>query len=243
MNQPVIYAHRGASAYAPENTMAAFVKAVELGSGGIELDVHMTKDGHIVVVHDEAIDRTSDGSGKIKDLNFSELLRFDFGRWFSDEFVGERVPSLEQVLELLSGWNGFLNIEIKSNDNDIESSVISLINMYRMRDKVIVSSFNHYVIVNIKKLDEGIKTGALIMEMLYKPWEYAKRIGANAIHPYYRAINKEYIEECLENDLEVNVFTVDRPEDVKLFAKTNVSGIITNVPDVALKSLSEENTR
>ena len=235
MDRPMIFAHRGASAYAPENTMSAFKKAVELGSGGIELDVHMTKDGHIVVIHDEAIDRTSDGSGKIKDLTLSELLEFDFGGWFSDELTGEKIPTFERVLDLLSDWKGMLNIEIKASDIGIESSVIELIHKYGMGKRVIVSSFNHYILVNIKKLDDSIRTGALIMEMLYKPWEYAKNIGANAIHPFYRAINHDIIKECIANGIDVNVFTVDRPADIKMLAGAKVSGIITNVPDVAME--------
>ena len=240
MKQPVIYAHRGASTQSPENTMAAFRKAIELGSGGIELDVHMTKDGEIVVIHDEVIDRTSNGTGKVKDLTFSELLRYDFGYWFSQEFSEEKIPTLEQVMTLLSDWDGVLNIEIKANDTGIESSVIALIDKYRMRKRVIISAFNHYILVNVKRIDDAIETGALIMETLYRPWEYAKRIGAGTIHPFYRAINQEIIGECLANGIDVNVFTVDRSEDIKMLAGAKVSGIITNVPDVALKSLSEE---
>ena len=240
MKQPVIYAHRGASTQSPENTMAAFRKAIELGSGGLELDVHMTKDGEIVVIHDEVIDRTSNGTGKVKDLTFSELLRYDFGYWFSQEFSEEKIPTLEQVMTLLSDWDGVLNIEIKANDTGIESSVIALIDKYRMRKRVIISAFNHYILVNVKRIDDAIETGALIMETLYRPWEYAKRIGAGTIHPFYRAINQEIIGECLANGIDVNVFTVDRSEDIKMLAGAKVSGIITNVPDVALKSLSEE---
>jgi glycerophosphoryl diester phosphodiesterase len=217
--------------------MAAFVKAIELGAGGIELDVQMTKDGHIVVIHDETIDRTSNASGKITNLTISELLSLDFGGWFSDEFIGEKIPTLEMVLDLLSGWEGILNIEIKSGDIGIESSVIELINKYNMRDRVIVSSFDHYTLVNVKKLDGDIKTGALFMETLYKPWEYAKWIGASAIHPDFSAITPEIIRECLVNGIEVNVFTVDNAEDIRMLSKANVSGIITNTPDTALKSL------
>lgn len=236
MKIPVIYAHRGASAQAPENTMAAFVLAIKQGAGGIELDVHMTKDGHIVVIHDEAIDRTSDGSGKVKDMTLSELLNFDFGCWFSQDFSGEKIPTLEQVMVRLSGWKGFLNIEIKAGDKGIESSVIALIDKYRMRERVIISSFNHYTLVNVKKLDDSIKTGALFMETLYAPWEYAKKIGACAIHPFYRAINKEIISECRLNGVDVNVFTVDRVQDIKELVEANVSGIITNVPDIAIEA-------
>jgi len=240
MEKPIIYAHRGASSQAPENTMAAFVRALELGAGGIELDIHMTKDGHLVVIHDEAIDRTSNGIGKVKDLSLSELLEYDFGSWFSEDFAAERIVTLEQVIALLSDWEGVLNIEIKSGGEDIESSVLELLDKYQAIEKVIISSFNHYTLVNIKKLNNRIKTGVLFMETLYAPWEYAKRLGACAIHPYYRAINPEIIGECLKNGIDVNVFTVDRVEDIKNFAKASVSGIITNVPDVALDACAPQ---
>lgn len=241
LKTPIIYAHRGASSQAPENTMAAFKKAVESGAGGIELDVHMTIDGELVVIHDESIERTSDGSGKVKECTLAELSKFDFGSWFSEEFIGEKIPTLEQVMTLLSSWRGMLNIEIKENNIGIESKVLALVDEYKIKDRVIVSSFDHYTLVNIKKLDDSIRTGALFMEKIYAPWEYAKMIGASAIHPFYRAINGEIIGNCLANGIDVNVFTVDRVKDIKEFAKLNVSGIITNVPDVAIKSLNNGN--
>jgi glycerophosphoryl diester phosphodiesterase len=240
MKKPVIFAHRGASAYAPENTMAAFKKAIELGSGGIELDVHRTKDGQIVVIHDEAIDRTSDGRGKVKEMTLPELLRFDFGSWFSDDYVGERIPTLEQVMEYLHDFDGILNIEIKEAATGIESAVVALINKYGMRDKVIISSFDHYILFGFKEFDDGIKTGALFMENLYEPWNYVKRFGASAIHPFYRSVNPEIIKQCRTNGIDVNVFTVDRADDIKMFAEVGASGIITNVPDVAIKILERD---
>jgi len=104
-----------------------------------------------------------------------------------------------------------------------------------MGKRVIVSSFNHYILVNIRRIDDSIKTGALFMETLYRPWEYARSIGANAIHPFYRAIDTEIIKECIANDIDVNAFTVDRSEDIKMLAEAKISGIITNMPDAAMK--------
>src|SRR5690554_2404438 len=114
MKKPVIYAHRGASAYAPENTGAAFRKALDMKADGIELDVHLSKDGHVVVIHDEKVDRTSNGKGLIRDLKLDELKSLDFGAWFSSEFAGEPIMTLDEVLSLLDGWDGILNIELKS---------------------------------------------------------------------------------------------------------------------------------
>lgn len=237
MKKPNIIAHRGASAYAPENTLAAFRKAIELGSGGIELDVHLSKDSKVVVIHDERVERTSTGSGFVKDLTHNEMSCFDFGNWFSDEFTGERIPLLEEFLKLVKGFDGLLNIEIK-NDRvqypGIEEKVLELVHKYEASDKVIISSFNHYSLVKIRNLDNKVKTGVLYMELLYRPWEYAKTIGANAIHPYFYAINEDIVRGCIENGVEVNVFTVDDIEKMKFLAAIGVTGIITNVPDLTI---------
>jgi glycerophosphoryl diester phosphodiesterase len=110
----LIMAHRGASGYAPENTMAAFEKALEMGTEGIELDVHMTADGEIVVIHDHTVDRTSDGKGMVGALTLEEIREFDFGSWFDPKFKGQSIPTLRDVFELLEDWEGLLNIEVKS---------------------------------------------------------------------------------------------------------------------------------
>jgi hypothetical protein len=115
MPKPLIIAHRGASAYAPENTLAAFKKAIDLGADGIELDVHLSKDGEVVVIHDRTIDRTSNGKGQVAEMSLKELKALDFGSWFSDEYQKESIPLLREVLELLKDWNGLLNIELKQN--------------------------------------------------------------------------------------------------------------------------------
>lgn len=239
---PVIIAHRGASRQAPENTMAAFKRALELGAGGIELDVHLSADGHLMVTHDEQLDRTSNGKGMVRDKTFAELRSLDFGSWFSPEFKDEKIPELEEVLQLIAGWDGLLNIEIKNGPifyPGIEKAVANAIGKYRLTHRTIISSFNHYSLVEIRKINPEIKTAPLYMAGLCEPWEYARRMGSCAIHPLFYNIVPEVMKGCKLNSIMVNPFTVDQPEHIKAMAAAGVDGIITNVPDIALNIVRE----
>lgn len=242
IKKPVIIAHRGASRHAPENTMAAFRKALELGAGGIETDVHLSADGHLMVTHDEKVDRTSNGKGLIRDKSFGELKSLDFGSWFSPEFKDERIPELDELLQMLGGWDGLLNVEIKNGPvfyPGIEQAVASAIRKHKFINRTIISSFNHYSLVEIRKIDPEIKTAPLYMAGLYEPWKYARSIGATAIHPLFYNIVPEVIKGCKLNGIMVNPFTVDQPEQIKAMVEAGVDGIITNVPDVAIKIANE----
>ncbi len=242
MKQPLIIAHRGASAYAPENTMSSFRKALFMGSDGIELDVQLTIDGHPVVIHDEKIDRTSNGSGFVKNLTFEELGRYDFGGWYSSEFTGEKISALSEVLELLSDKEMLLNIELKNNVvkyEGMEKTVINLIRKYGFEKKVILSSFNHYSMFEIKEIAPDLKVGLLYSHGIVFPWDYAARLNADAIHPLYYNINSELTELCKKNNIRINTYTVDDAELIMKFANLGVDGIITNVPDIALEVLKD----
>lgn len=242
MERPIIFAHRGASAYAPENTRAAFQKALDLQAGGIELDVHLTLDDWLVVTHDEKIDRTSNGSGWIKDMTLDELKKMDFGSWFSSDFAGEKIMTLEEVLIFLQGWEGILNIELKSGPifyEGIEAKVIQLLHQYNMVEHSIISSFNHYSLHTVKELDSKIKIGLLYTAGLFEPWEYAKTLGAEAIHPHYYSIQPPIVKGCKEHGIMMNPYTVDKPEYIRLLTLAGVDGIITNVPDVAMKVVND----
>ncbi|HEX2946162.1 MAG TPA: glycerophosphodiester phosphodiesterase [Clostridia bacterium] len=240
--KPIIIAHRGASKLAPENTMASFKKALQLGTGGIELDVHLSSDGHLMVTHDEQLERTSNGHGLLKTKTFAELRELDFGSWFSPEFRDEKIPELKEVLELISGWDGLLNIEIKNGPvfyPGIEQAISDILKNYDRVKYTIISSFNHYSLVEIKRINPAIRTAPLYMAGLYEPWEYAKRLGACAIHPLFYNIVPEVMKGCKLNGIMVNPYTVDQPDYIKAMAAAGVDGIITNVPDVALKIIRE----
>ncbi len=241
MNKPIIYAHRGASAYAPENTGAAFRKALEMKAGGIEIDVHLSKDGRVVVCHDEKVDRVSNGSGNIRDLTLQELKALDFGSWFSDEFKDERIVTLEELMEMLKDWDGILNVELKQGPmqyEGLEAKVVDILYRFNAIENTIISSFNHYSLRTVKGIDPSLKIGLLYASGLVEPWKYAKYVGAEAIHPVFYSLVPSIIYECKKNGIIVNAWTADKPEHIKALALGGVDGIITNVPDVAIKVTS-----
>ena len=229
------YAHRGASGYYPENTMLAFEKAVELGCTGIETDVHMTKDGHLVLIHDEKIDRTTNGTGYIKDYNLNELQRFDAGAWMDKAFAGITIPTAEDLLKLAVSKNIIINFELKTDRiwyEGIEEKLIELIHKYNFSDKVIISSFNHYSIYKCKQIDKNIKVGLLYVEGLFEPHLYAEIVGAEALHPPFHAVdNKELIDRIKASGKMINAFTINDESDMKRFLDYKIDGIITNYPD------------
>jgi glycerophosphoryl diester phosphodiesterase len=230
----VIYAHRGASGSAPENTMGAFRKALWLGSHGIECDVQMTKDGKLVICHDELLDRTTNGKGFIKDKTFKQIMALDAGRWFGAEYAGERVPLLEELLEFIKQSGMYLNIELKTGIvqyDGIEEKVVDMVKSYGLLGKTIFSSFNHYSVYEIKHKFPKAFTGALYMEGLYKPWEYLKSIKCDCAHIFYMVAQPMITEGLLQNGYTVNAFTVDDLNTAEMLVKSGVEGIITNYPE------------
>jgi glycerophosphoryl diester phosphodiesterase len=235
--ETMIQAHRGASAYCPENTLEAFSRAIEQGADCVELDVHLTKDGEIVVAHDERLERVSNGTGHINDRTLEELKSLDFGKLFPGQVC--RIPTLAEVLQLVKPSALAMNIELKTTDRlypGLCEKLSSLIEEYAMTGRVIYSSFNHYSLREIKQIEPKAKIGLLYQLGLVDPWVYANYAGADAIHPHYHIIAAlpETVKRCHENGVKVNVWTVDDGEAMKLMLKSGVDGIITNKPDVAV---------
>lgn len=243
MKKPIVIAHRGASKAAPENTMSAFKKAVEMNAGGIELDVHLTRDGYLVVTHDDHLGRTCNGQGLVKEFDLDYLMSLDFGVWFSTDFKGEKIPLLSEVFELLSGKNMLLNIEIKATpgkyNEGIEHAVAEMIKAYDFTRNTIVSSFNHYSLIRMKKELPGVITAPLYAGLFAGMDEYARKIGAGAIHPNSNGVIADVADSCKKSGILVNVWTVDNEDDMRRFASLGVDGLITNVPDVALDTFSK----
>lgn len=231
-----IIAHRGASGYAPENTMEAFKLAIKQKADMIETDVHLSKDGTLIIMHDETIDRTTNGIGYIKDMTFKELNQFNANNHM-EQFEFCSIPKLDELLQLIKQHQILLNIEIKTdiiNYPGIEQKLIDIIKLYNVEDQIIYSSFNHYTLKNIKQLNPNAKIAILYSQALYKPWEYAKKINAQYIHPYYPNLRiPEYIKHCHELNIKVNTWTVNQRFNMKELINLKVDGIITNYPDIA----------
>lgn len=228
------YAHRGASGYYPENTMVSFEKAVEMGCSGIETDVQMTKDGILVLIHDELVNRTTDKAGFVKDFTYSELKKLDAGSWLSKDFSGCRIPAVEELMLFAKNQDIIINFEIKTGVIEykgIEEKLIGMIYKYNLTDRVILSSFNHYSTVKCKEISKDIKTGLLYMEGIYKPERYAKFVGADALHPYFYALNRDIIKDIKDEGIMINTFTVNDTDYMNYFYKLGIDGIITNYPD------------
>ncbi|HIV62971.1 MAG TPA: glycerophosphodiester phosphodiesterase [Candidatus Butyricicoccus avistercoris] len=237
-----IYAHRGASGYAPENTLEAFKLAIKQGAEGIELDVQLTKDGEVVVIHDETIDRVSNKTGFVKDYTLAELREFSFDNNI-EGYKNTKIPTLKEVLELLKPTNLMLNIELKTSIiwyENIEEKVLKLVYDTDMRDRVIYSSFNHYSIKKIKNLDEKANTALLFGDVILDTVNYIKNANIPAIHPpVYQLKMDNFLDEYINSGLDIRVWTVNNPDDMQSLINKNIDAIITNYPDIALKKRGE----
>lgn len=236
-----VWAHRGASAYAPENTIPAFRLAMEQGADGIELDVQLSQDGKLMVIHDEWVDRTSNGRGRVVDMTCQELKKLDFSCGMQ-QYAFARIPTLKEVYGLLRGSNLTVNVEIKYGEVEYPGIWDKLIQLERemgMQGRVMYSSFNHYVLKKIRELDPDAEIGLLYSCVLVDPWIYAGYLKADAIHPHYRAVmgSPGLLEGCRNAGVAINAWTVNDPDAVQMLAAANVNAIITNSPDVALKAI------
>lgn len=237
-----VISHRGANLEAPQNTLPAFEKSMEIGVDGFETDIHLTADGIPVVCHNYTIDETSDGKGEVKKMNLEELRQYDFGSWFHDKFKGTKIPTLEEFLTLCETADiEIMNIEIKpplDGNMTIVKKTIDAVKAHGLFDKLLISSFSYEVLIECKKIDPRCKTGFLYSpdrkicytKMLFNYVEFAKEIKADYLHPHYYMVTKKYVDKLHENGIGVNVWTVDKPEMAQKMLKLGVDGIITNAP-------------
>ena len=234
--KPLVWAHRGASGYAPENTLAAFQKAVDLDADGVELDIQLTKDDQIVVIHDETIDRTSDGKGWVKDYTLEELRAFNYNRT-KPEYKHADIPTMREVFELLKPTGLFINIGIKTGVvfyEKIEEKILALTKEMGMEDRVCYSSFNHYTVTRIHELKPDAEVGFLYADGPIDMPSYGVKHGVNALHPaLYNLQYDGFVKECKEKGLKLNVWTVNERPYMEMCCQYGVDAIITNYPDIA----------
>ena len=232
----LIFAHRGASAFAPENTMAAFLLAIEKGSKAIEFDVQLTKDEQVVIFHDFTLKRIVGEKGYIKDYTLEELKKFDIGVWYGEDFANERIITLEDILITIPKGI-ILNVEIKNlieHQELVSKKVVELINKYERKDDVIISAFDHEVLRHVYKLDKDIKVGLLIYANILEPWNYAalNNIGIYSIHPTEEYVDKKFIEKAHGKGLKVLSYTVNSSERAKELMEMGIDGIFSDNPKI-----------
>jgi glycerophosphoryl diester phosphodiesterase len=221
---PKIIAHRGASAHAPENTMAAFQLALDQGADGIELDVMLCQDGRPVVIHDDTLDRTTNGTGRVVDQTLSDLKQLDAGK-------GEKIPSLAEVLATFGG-RFLINIELKNYQSLFDAlpvAVADLINHYDLAESVLMSSFNPFNLPRFRRHAPGIPLGLLTNVGQAKKWLW-RLFRYDALHPYYSDVDQVLVAALKARGKQVNVWTVDDSEELLRLAALGVDGIITNDP-------------
>lgn len=230
-----IFAHRGYSGKYPENTMIAFKKALECGVDGIELDVQLTKDGEVVIIHDETIDRTTTGKGFVVDYTYEELEKFDASFKFKD--LGfNKIPTLREYFQLVKDYDIVTNVELKTGINEylgIEEKVWELIKEYNLEEKVIISSFNHFSVMRMKKIAPQLKYGFLSEDWIIDAGKYTHSHGVQCYHPRFNNLVPDVIKELKKYNLEINTWTVNLEEDMKYLYSNNIDVIITNYPELA----------
>ena len=225
--------HRGAAGTYPENTLCSFQRAVELGCNGVEFDVHRTSDGHLVVIHDALVNRTTNGSGLVREMTLADLSSLDAGSWKGAQFCGERIPTLQEVIR--STPAGFqLFIELKAGSihyPGIEADLLRVIKEEGARSRVQISSFDHHALRRIHELDPGMPLGMLFSENLLDPIGMAKAMGATALHPTWEWVTPDLVAQAHAAGLQVNVWTVNLPLAATMMRHAGVDGIMSDFPE------------
>jgi glycerophosphoryl diester phosphodiesterase len=236
-----IIGHRGAMGHAPENTLASFQKAIDMGATMLELDVHLARDGELVVIHDNELARTTTGTGLVEDMTLAEIRSFDAGIAMGMNYQGQRVPTLQEVIELI-GSQLALNIEIKAGRQvypGIVPRVLEVISHYDISDRIVLSSFHRVYLREVKQRAPEIEVALLYAEALSDILDEAVKEQWQGLHPWYRLIDKDLIDGARQRGLSVRAWTVNQLSEMVSLAKLGVNGICTNFPDV-LKSVITE---
>ena len=237
IDKTLIFAHRGASGYEPDNTMEAFELAHKMGADGIELDVRLTSDGQVVIFHDNTLDRVTNMRGTIPEYTLAELKAMDVGYSFlGGKRTNYRIATLDEVYDFIAPLDMIVNVEIKEKTPEIIKVCADIAKRHNMGEKIIYSCFNHYQIRRVKEEIPNAFIAPLHAFNLLDPWDYCLKIGAKATHPDKEVIKQipDFVENCHKKGIRVHAWTVDDPEDIQLLLDNGVDVIMTNYPDVAL---------
>lgn len=231
-NNLLCIGHRGAMGHAPENTLASIHKALELGAPCIEVDVYYV-DGHLVVFHDDRLERTTNGEGYLSERSFEYLRSLDVGG-------GQCIPTLEEVCEAIDS-RASLIIELKGSATaaPVAALIADLIDRQWAQESILVSSFNHRQLLEIKQLNPAIKVGALICGLLVDDAKFAEDLGAYSVHPSLEFIDQCFVDDAHARGLKVYVFTVNHSDDITKMHQLGVDGVFTNYPERVLKAFPQ----
>jgi glycerophosphoryl diester phosphodiesterase len=237
---PLVIAHRGASAFAPENTLAAFRLAVEQGAGAVELDAKLSADGQVIVLHDTTLDRTTNGHGPVRNFSVQQLKKLDAGSFFSADFGGEPLPTLEEVFDAV-GRSIFINVELTNYDSPNDRLVekcVDLVSSFHLEERVLFSSFHPLNLMRARSLLPEVPVAILALPGRPGWWARSfliRKISPEAVNPYYSDVSSNFTAHQHQIGRRVNVWTVNDPKDLERMVLIGVDGIITDNPPAALR--------
>jgi glycerophosphoryl diester phosphodiesterase len=238
-----VIAHRGFSGHAPENTLVAIRQAIEVGADMVEIDVTVTSDGHVILLHDETLDRTTDGQGLPTEKTLDEIRRLDAGSWFGPDYAGEKIPTLSEALETVKD-RILINIEIKSEavEHEVVPKVAALIVEHGMLDRVVVSSFSPEALRLMKITDPAVITATLFNKELHTdrdPLEIIMEVGSHGFNISGKRLTAEMVERCHKHGIPVAVYTVNEPSEMRRLMELGVDAVFTDYPDQMLEVVEE----
>ena len=243
--RPILLAHRGDKVHAPENTLPAFQQAIQKGADGVELDAKLTADGHVIVLHDSTVDRTTDGKGRVESFTLEAIRKLDAGKWFDPKFSGAKVPLLEEVFETV-GRDKIINIELKNlltPRDGLVLKICELIKRHNNHNQILFSSFYPSNLkVAAQELPE-VPRGLLVMPGVLGLW--ARSFGFmfgdyQALHSHISSASREQIQRAHRLKRRVHVWTVNKPGEITQFKEWGVDGIITDDPQMAARALGRD---
>lgn len=233
-------AHRGASGYAPENTLAAYRRAVAQGVTFIETDLHLTRDAHFVALHDETVNRTTNGQGPIQRMTLLEARRLDAGSWFGSEFIGERLPTLPEILDFAKKHDVVFYLELKSDGFwGGDHALISALRDSGEIPRVIVMAFDASILEGLRKIEPTLMTALLYDGTIENPLERALSIGARQIAVKGDLMTPNFLSEAHKKDIQLVCWTINQPAHMRLLAAAGVDGIMSDYPDRLLAALKK----
>jgi glycerophosphoryl diester phosphodiesterase len=232
MRAPWVIAHRGASGHAPENTLAAFERAVELGAAFIETDLHLTRDAHFVAIHDLTLERTTNGRGAVREHTLAQLRELEAGFWYDRKYMGERIPTIEEILAFARRHDIVMYLELKYEAAwGMHHALVGALRDPQDSARTVVISFDPSTLASLRRLDATIMTGLLVEEKTADIVKAAIDVGARQLCPRSALVTRDVVEEAHRSDVHVAAWTVNDPEEMRTLIAAGVDGLMTDFPD------------